>query len=71
MDSFRTCYQFIFHTMSMHAKYLTYIPIPPEDASFRTTEKFLIKAHLLLMVIPLIIDATMSMVLSVAPAGRV
>ncbi len=50
---------------------ICFIPIPPQDASFRTTEEFLIKAHLLLMVVPLIIDATMSMIFSVAPAGRV
>jgi hypothetical protein len=39
--------------------------------SFRTTEKLLIKAPLLLMVVPLIIEVTISIIFSIALAGRV
>ena len=46
------------------------IPKPPQDASFRTTEQCLIKAHFFIKGVPLKINTTMSMLCSVAPQGE-
>ncbi len=47
------------------------IPAPPEDARFRKPERIIIKAHFLLMVIPLKTNVTTSMLGSVFPKGLV
>ena len=43
------------------------IPKPPQDVRFRTPERFMIKARILLMVVPLITYATMNMICSDVP----
>jgi hypothetical protein len=48
-----------------------YIPVPLEDARFRKPERIIIKAHLLLMVVPLKTNVTTSMFCSVFPIGLV
>jgi len=47
------------------------IPKPPQDASFRMSERFMVKACILLMVVPLKTYATKSMICSDIPAGLV
>jgi len=55
---------------SKHA-IIGYIPVILQNTSFRTFERFMIKARILLMVVPLIRYATMSMICSDAPVGLV
>jgi len=43
----------------------------PQDASFRMPERLMIKARILLMVVPLITYATMNMIFSDIPVGLV
>jgi len=48
-----------------------YKPKPPQDASFRMTERTMIKAHLFINGVPLKIGVTMSMFCSDIPIGLV
>jgi hypothetical protein len=50
---------------------VTHIPAPLEDARFRKPERVIIKAHFLLMVIPLKTNVTTNMFYSVFPEGLV
>jgi hypothetical protein len=47
------------------------IPVPLEGARFRKPERTIIKAHFLLMVVPLKTNLTTSMFCSVFPQGLV
>jgi len=46
-----------------------YIPVPLEDARFRKSERFIIKAHFLLRVVPLKRNVTQSMICQAFPKG--